>query len=191
MNAMDSTPIDRTPTAMTDTTQPAGVRRKTERPAEAPHVPVVDTSSTARDETAAEDVRRCPECGSNNLWDNRNDKAMGRRSRNFPDFKCRQCHTPMWLNDAASDQAAALAASSDAEDAAHGPRETSGHSESLRSAPGSARDRTREATRFVLEELKPLYEEHHIPLTELGVIENVRIIAALSTTRTDPRGDRR
>jgi len=40
----------------------------------------------------------CPICGSNQVWDNREEKTTGARKATYPDWRCRECHAVGWLN---------------------------------------------------------------------------------------------
>jgi transposase-like protein len=40
----------------------------------------------------------CPKCGSE-MWDNRPKKESGAYSSKAPDYKCKECQHPVWIND--------------------------------------------------------------------------------------------
>jgi len=63
------------------------------KPADAPRAP----ARTAATPVVGGEVPPCPKCGGK-MWDNRPDKAAGKRSAKSPDFKCRDtsCGEVIW-----------------------------------------------------------------------------------------------
>lgn len=58
-----------------------------------------ESKGKAKDQAKDEGVpSECADCGGD-LWDNRAKKASGDYKPKAPDFKCKDCEKPIWLDD--------------------------------------------------------------------------------------------
>ena len=118
----------------------------------------------------------CPTCGGK-MWDNRADKAAGRRNAKAPDFKCRnqQCDGRLWPGQ--HNAAMPILTASRSTPAERG----SPYAEGTRILDEAARRRSYlDATEYVLREIRPKYQEHGLICTDatLAAIVATLFIAA-------------
>ncbi len=107
----------------------------------------------------------CPTCGGK-MWDNRADKAAGRRNAKAPDFKCRsqQCDGRIWPGQ--HNAAIPILTANRSTPAEQG----SPYAEGTRILDDAARRRSYlDATEFVLREIRPKYDEHGLTCTDATV----------------------
>jgi hypothetical protein len=108
----------------------------------------------------------CPTCGGK-MWDNRADKAAGRRNAKAPDFKCRnqQCDGRLWPGQHA---AAMPIIAPGGQSVPAGQR--SPHAEVPAITADAARHRCYlDATEFVLRDVRPKYQEQGLTCTDATV----------------------
>ena len=107
----------------------------------------------------------CPTCGGK-MWDNRADKAAGRRNAKAPDFKCRnqQCDGRLWPGQ----HTAAMPILTPSHPISAG--QGSPYAEGTRILDDAARRRWYlDAVDFVLREVRPKYEEQGLTCTDATV----------------------
>lgn len=107
----------------------------------------------------------CPTCGGK-MWDNRADKAAGRRNAKAPDFKCRnqQCDGRLWPGQ--HNAAMPLISRPLSVPAGQGTPDAD--------APGITTNAARrrcylDATEFVLQDVRPKYQERGLTCTDATV----------------------
>ena len=101
------------------------------------------------------------------MWDNRADKAAGRRNAKAPDFKCRnqQCDGRLWPGQ----HTAAMPIIESG-----GRPVTAGQGSPYADVPAITHDAARrrcylDATEFVLRDVRPKFQEHRLTCTEATV----------------------
>jgi hypothetical protein len=107
----------------------------------------------------------CPTCGGK-MWDNRADKAAGRRNARAPDFKCRnqQCDGRLWPGQHTA--ATPIIARPNSTPVGQG----SPYADVPDIAPDTARRRCYlDATEFVLRDVRPKFQEHGLTCTDATV----------------------
>jgi hypothetical protein len=108
----------------------------------------------------------CPTCGGR-MWDNRADKAAGRRNAKAPDFKCRnqQCDGRLWPGQ----HTAAMPIFGPGGRAV--PAGQGGPSADVTAIDHDAARRRSylDATEFVLRDVRPKYQEHGLTCTDVTV----------------------